>query len=43
MASWIGGGGYNTNTLKLERVTDIRLSFTAGNVTELRYELYGLK
>jgi hypothetical protein len=43
ISTWIGGGGYNTNSLKLERVTDIRLSFTGGNVTELRYELYGLK
>ena len=43
LATWVGGGGYNTNSLKLERVTDIRLSFTAGNVDEIRYQLYGMK
>ena len=43
LATWIGGGGYNTNALKMQRVTDIRLSFTAGNITTIRYQLYGLK
>ena len=43
VATWVGGGGYNTDALKIQRVTDIRLSFTAGNVTEIRYQLYGLK
>lgn len=43
LATWVGGGGYNTNALKIQRVTDIRLSFTAGNINEIRYQLYGLK
>ena len=42
-STYVGGGGYNTNALKIQRVTDIRLSFTAGNITEIRYQLYGLK
>ena len=43
LATWVGGGGYNTDVLKIQRVIDIRLSFTAGNITEIRYQLYGLK
>ena len=41
--TWVLGGAYNTNTLARERIVELNLAFSNGNISEIHYQLYGMK
>tara|TARA_B100001057_G_scaffold348167_1_gene349515 strand:+ start:190 stop:792 length:603 start_codon:yes stop_codon:yes gene_type:complete len=41
-SSYHHGGGYDTEATAKEKVTDLKFAFATGNVTEVRYKLYGI-